>query len=106
VRRDPDQKTRWVVLIDGQQDLLRQVVAADTEDTSDIIENAIFRPNSRHFQQLARSLKSACIEMVEASRSKRSYGQRPSDAGQTPRSTSRGKTEWRTACPPSGHTGV
>jgi hypothetical protein len=28
VRRDPDQKMRWVVLIDGQEDLLRQVTAA------------------------------------------------------------------------------
>ncbi len=28
VRRDPDQKRRWVVLIDGQEELLRQVDAA------------------------------------------------------------------------------
>lgn len=28
VRRDPDQKMRWVVLIDGQEELLRQVDAA------------------------------------------------------------------------------
>jgi hypothetical protein len=28
VRRDPDQKMRWVVLTDGQEDLLRQVDAA------------------------------------------------------------------------------
>jgi hypothetical protein len=28
VRRDPDQKMRWVVLIDGQEDLRRQVTAA------------------------------------------------------------------------------
>ena len=28
VRRDPDQKMRWVVLTDGQEDLLRQVAAA------------------------------------------------------------------------------
>jgi hypothetical protein len=28
VRRDPDQKMRWVVLTDGQEDLLRQVYAA------------------------------------------------------------------------------
>jgi hypothetical protein len=28
VRRDPDQKMRWVVLMDGQEDLLRQFNAA------------------------------------------------------------------------------
>ena len=28
VRRDPDQQLRWVVLTDGQEDLLRQVAAA------------------------------------------------------------------------------
>jgi len=28
VRRDPDPKRRWVVLTDGQEDLLRQVYAA------------------------------------------------------------------------------
>jgi hypothetical protein len=28
VRRDPDQRMRWVVLTDGQEDLLRQVYAA------------------------------------------------------------------------------
>jgi len=28
VRRDPDQQLRWVVLTDGQEDLLRQVYTA------------------------------------------------------------------------------
>jgi hypothetical protein len=27
VRRDPDQRMRWVVLVDGHEDLLRQVYA-------------------------------------------------------------------------------
>lgn len=37
VRRDPDQRMRWVVLTDGQEDLLRQVYAAARRYKVDII---------------------------------------------------------------------
>jgi hypothetical protein len=37
VRRDPDQKMRWVVLSDGQEDLLRQVDAAAKRYKVDIV---------------------------------------------------------------------
>ena len=37
VRRDPDQRMRWVVLVDGQEDLLRQVYAAARRYKVDII---------------------------------------------------------------------
>jgi hypothetical protein len=37
VRRDPDQKMRWVVLTDGQEDLLRQVSAAAKRYKVDIV---------------------------------------------------------------------
>jgi hypothetical protein len=37
VRRDPDQKMRWVVLTDGQEDLLRQVDAAAKRYKVDIV---------------------------------------------------------------------
>jgi hypothetical protein len=37
VRRDPDQQRRWVVLTDGQEDLLRQVCAAATRYKVEII---------------------------------------------------------------------
>ena len=37
VRRDPDQQMRWVVLTDGQEDLLRQVYAAAQRYKVDIV---------------------------------------------------------------------
>jgi hypothetical protein len=37
VRRDPDQKMRWVVLTDGQEDLLRQVSAAAKRYKVDVV---------------------------------------------------------------------
>jgi hypothetical protein len=37
VRRDPDQQMRWVVLTDGQEDLLRQVYAAARRYKVDVI---------------------------------------------------------------------
>jgi hypothetical protein len=37
VRRDPDQTLRWVVLTDGQADLLRQVYAAATRYKVDVV---------------------------------------------------------------------
>ena len=37
VRRDPDQRMRWVVLSDGQEDLLRQVYAAAKRYKVDIV---------------------------------------------------------------------
>jgi len=37
VRRDPDQQLRWVVLTDGQEDLLRQVYAAAKRYKVDIV---------------------------------------------------------------------
>jgi hypothetical protein len=37
VRRDPDQQLRWVVLTDGQEDLLRQVAAAAKRYKVDIV---------------------------------------------------------------------
>ena len=37
VRRDPDQRMRWVVLTDGQEDLLRQVYAAAKRYKVDIV---------------------------------------------------------------------
>jgi hypothetical protein len=37
VRRDPDQQMRWVVLTDGQEDLLRQVLAAARRYKVDIV---------------------------------------------------------------------
>jgi|OpeIllAssembly_1097287.scaffolds.fasta_scaffold19668_2 hypothetical protein len=37
VRRDPDQQLRWVVLTDGQEDLLRQVAAAAKRYKVDVV---------------------------------------------------------------------
>jgi hypothetical protein len=37
VRRDPDQQMRWVVLADGQEDLLRQIAAAAKRYKVDIV---------------------------------------------------------------------
>jgi hypothetical protein len=37
VRRDPDQQLHWVVLTDGQEDLLRQVYAAATRYKVDVV---------------------------------------------------------------------